>query len=86
MANSKMRDFSALEANLASANSPSGTEEDGKRGRGRPAVNTEQFTLRITHAMRKRLATLAAEEMATTGRNVTPQQIAIRLLEDKLNG
>jgi hypothetical protein len=85
MMKSKTRDFSALQADLEAVNGPTAAE-DAKRGRGRPPVETEQFTLRITHDLRKKLATLAAEEMAATGRNVTPQMIAVRLLEEKLNG
>jgi hypothetical protein len=84
MVRSKTRDFDALGVDLEAAVASPLSAPDDKRKPGRPAVPTEQFTLRITADMRKRLAGLAAREQEATGRNVTPQQIAVRLLEEAL--
>jgi hypothetical protein len=81
MTRSKTRNFDELKVDLEAA-APRSAED--KRGPGRPTVPTEQFTLRITADMRKRLAGMAAREQESTGRNVTPQQIAVRLLREAL--
>jgi predicted HicB family RNase H-like nuclease len=73
---SKTRNFEELGIDLEAA--------EERRKPGRPPVATEQFTLRITADMRRRLATMAAKEQESTGRNVTLQQVAVRLLEEAL--
>jgi hypothetical protein len=83
MARTKTRDFNELKVDLEAATAPPSAPGD-KRRPGRPALPTEQFTLRITADMRKQLASLAAREQEATGRNVTPQQIAVRILEEAL--
>ena len=83
MTRSKTRNFDELKVDLEAAAAAPPAPDD-KRRPGRPAVATEQFTLRITANTRRRLATMAAREQETTGRNVTPQQIAVRLLEEAL--
>ena len=84
MTKSKTRNFDELQIDLEDAVAAPRPSSDGRRKPGRPAVATEQFTLRITAEMRKRLAGMAAREQESSGRNVTPQQIAVRLLEEAL--
>jgi hypothetical protein len=84
MTRSKTRNFDELQVDLETAAAAPLAAPEDRRKPGRPVVQTEQFTLRITADMRKRLAGLAAREQETTGRNVTPQQIAVKLLGEAL--
>jgi hypothetical protein len=83
---SKNKDFDSLGLDLAAAATPPPAVTEEKRKPGRPPVETVQFTIRITLKMRKQLAKLAAKEQDedSTGKNVTPQMIAVRILEEHL--
>src|SRR4051794_18977799 len=83
---SKNKDFDSLGLDLAAAAGPLPVDTEEKRKPGRPPVETVQFTIRITLKMRKQLAKLAAKEQDqdSTGKNVTPQMIAVRILEEHL--
>jgi hypothetical protein len=60
---------------------PSETPLDPRK-LGRPPVPTSRFALRITSGRWRKLAGVTAKEQeARDGRNVTPQQIAVRILE-----
>jgi len=83
---SKNKDFDSLGLDLAAAAGPPPVDTEEKRKPGRPPVETVQFTIRITLKMRKQLAKLAAKEQDedSTGKNVTPQMIAVRILGEHL--
>jgi hypothetical protein len=92
MSQSKNKDFSGLQAALAVVAQPVPTPElppaqpPSKRPRGRPVTDTEPLQLRIAPDLRKKLMVLVMEEIAATGRNVTLQQIILRILEDRVGG
>lgn len=97
----KKRDFGQLAAGLAEltgqtdkAAAPSPTpampavpaEVSDHRGRGRPTSDTKSMQLRLPSELQMALVKDAAAASVEEGRNVTPQQIIIRILEARYNG
>lgn len=79
----KNRDFSRLRAGLAGAAdqpapAPAG---DAPAKRGRPTSETMAMSLRLPKALNAELIRDAAQASIAEGRNVTPQQIIVRILE-----
>jgi hypothetical protein len=75
----KNRDFSHLRAGLAGAAEQPAAETPAKRGR--PTSETMAMNLRLPKALNTELIGDAAKASIAEGRNVTPQQIIVRILE-----
>ncbi|SMF39826.1 hypothetical protein SAMN02982917_2015 [Azospirillum oryzae] len=55
------------------------------RGRGRPPEDTEPLQLRIPRTLMRQLVREAADASIQAGKNITPQQIILRILEARYN-
>lgn len=87
---SKIRDFSKLAGAVSGqpnpASSPDSAPPVSLAKRGRPVVETEPFQLRIPRSLLQQLVRASAEESVAKGRNVTPQQVALRILMERFDG
>ena len=90
----KNRDFSKLAAAVAAPGSVTPTPPAAsatspvappRRGKGRPATNTEAMTLRIPVHLRSILINVAAEESMRMGRMITPQEIILKTIVEKFD-
>jgi len=92
----KARDFGALQAGIADLTEGKAeptaqpvalaTESSERRGKGRPPTDTSAMQLRLSRHLITALVKEAAEASIAEGRNVTPQQIIGRILEERYRG
>lgn len=68
-------------APVASDTTPSAASTPTPRGRGRPPEDTEPLQLRIPRTLMRQLVREAADASVEAGKNITPQQIILRILE-----
>lgn len=87
----KVRDFEHLTAGLVSltekkAGQPQADVTTTKQKPGRPATDTKALQLRLPRQLLQSLVQEAAAAAVERGSNVTPQQIIIKILEERYNG
>jgi hypothetical protein len=89
----KARDFGALQAGLAGLATtapPAAAEVSSSipesKSKGRPKTDTAPLQVRLPSELIAALVKEAAEASIAAGRNVTPQQIILRILEERYRG
>lgn len=97
MAPTKTRNFGALAQGIAQAAgasiapvtlpaaSTNAAMSPSRAPVGRPAVDTVAFPLRPTRAVMQALVEAAATQSVARGRNITPQQVALKILATHFN-
>ena len=87
----KMRSFDHLQAGIAdlaapAASTPAPPAVPDTRSKGRPKTDTAPLQLRLPSDLIAALVKDAAEASIAAGRNITPQQIIVRILEERYRG